>query len=178
MRKFTTKKLVLAALFMALGLILPFFVGQIPAIGSMLLPMHLPILLAGFVCGWPLGLLVGLITPLLRSVMFGMPPLFPTALTLAFELATYGCLAGLFYKLLPKKAVYLYGALILAMVGGRVVWGLANFVILGLVAKTFTWPLFVAGAFTNALPGIIVQLVIIPPILIALRKARLFGYDA
>jgi len=75
MKKADTLRLTLAALFVALGLVLPFLTGQIPEIGSMLLPMHLPALLCGFVCGWPCGLAVGFVMPLLRSLIFGMPPL-------------------------------------------------------------------------------------------------------
>jgi thiamine transporter ThiT len=90
MTKKTTKKMVLSALFIALGLVLPFFTGQIPQIGSRLLPMHIPILLCGFVCGAPFGLAAGFITPLLRSLIFGMPPMMPTAVAMAFELAAYG----------------------------------------------------------------------------------------
>ena len=76
MKNQSTKKMILAALFLALCYLLPFLTGQIPEIGSMLLPMHLPVLLCGFVCGWPYGLGVGFAAPLLRSVTLGMPPPF------------------------------------------------------------------------------------------------------
>ena len=177
MKKQSTQKLVFAALFLALGLVLPFLTAQIPQVGSMLLPMHLPVLLCGFVCGWPYGLLVGAVTPLLRSMLFSMPPLYPTAVAMAFELAAYGLLAGLFYKLLPKKPVYVYVSLILAMLGGRVVWGLVQMILMSLVAQPFTWQIFMAGAFGNALPGIAVQLVLIPVIVLALRSARLMDRE-
>lgn len=177
MKKQSTRKLVFAALFLALGLVLPFLTAQIPQVGSMLLPMHLPVLLCGFVCGWPYGLLVGAVTPLLRSMLFSMPPLYPTAVAMAFELAAYGLLAGLFYKLLPKKPVYVYVSLILAMLGGRVVWGLVQMILMSLVAQPFTWQIFMAGAFGNALPGIAVQLVLIPVIVLALRSARLMDHE-
>lgn len=177
MKKQSVRNLVLAALFLAIGLVLPFLTGQIPAIGQRLLPMHLPVLLCGFVCGGPYGLLVGLLTPLLRSVMFGMPPLFPTALTMAFELAAYGLLAGLFSRLLPKKVGFSYLALVLAMIGGRVVWGIAAYVLYGFGQTPFTWPMFVAGAFVNALPGILLQIVVIPPILLALRKSGAWSVE-
>lgn len=177
MKKQSTRKLVFAALLLALGLVLPFLTAQIPQVGSMLLPMHLPVLLCGFVCGWPYGLLVGAVTPLLRSMLFGMPPPYPTAVAMAFELAAYGLLAGLFYKLLPKKPVYVYVALILAMLGGRAVWGLAQMVLMRLVAQPFTWQIFMAGAFGNALPGILVQLVLIPVIVLALRSAKLMDRE-
>ena len=178
MKKQSTRNLVFAALFLALGLVLPFLTAQIPQIGSMLLPMHLPVLLCGFVCGWPYGLLVGAVTPLLRSMLFSMPPLYPTAVAMAFELAAYGLLAGLFYKLLPKKPVYVYVSLILAMLGGRVVWGLVQMSLMGLVAQPFTWQIFMAGAFGNALPGILVQLVLIPVIVLALRSAKLMDHES
>ena len=178
MKKQSTRKLVFAALFLALGLVLPFLTAQIPQIGSMLLPMHLPVLLCGFVCGWPYGLLVGAVTPLLRSMLFSMPPLYPTAVAMAFELAAYGLLAGLFYKLLPKKPVYVYVSLILAMLGGRVVWGLVQMILMGLVAQPFTWQIFMAGAFGNALPGILVQLVLIPVSVLALRSAKLMDHES
>ena len=177
MKKQSTRKLVFAALFLALGLVLPFLTAQIPQVGSMLLPMHLPVLLCGFVCGWPYGLLVGAVTPLLRSMLFSMPPLYPTAVAMAFELAAYGLLAGLFYKLLPKKPVYVYVSLSLAMLGGRVVWGLVQMILMSLVAQPFTWQIFMAGAFGNALPGIAVQLVLIPVIVLALRSARLMDRE-
>ena len=91
----TVRTVVFAAAFLALALMLPFLTGQIPQIGSMLSPMHIPVLLCGFVCGWPWGLAVGVVAPPLRSVLFGMPPMYPTALCMAFELAAYGAVAGL-----------------------------------------------------------------------------------
>ena len=89
MRK-ALKKLSLSSMFLAIGLVLPFFTGQIPQVGSMMLPMHIPVLLCGLICGWKYGLMVGFVLPPLRSVLFGMPPLFPTGAAMAFELAAYG----------------------------------------------------------------------------------------
>ena len=166
-------KLTYAAVCLALCLVLPFLTGQIPQIGSKLLPMHIPVLLCGFLCGPVWGLAVGLIAPILRSLLFGMPPLFPTAAAMAFELAAYGFLSGLFYKLLPKKTPYLYLSLILAMIGGRLIWGLAQTVFMGMAGKSFTLAAFWAGAFANAWPGIILQLVLIPPVVAVLKKAKL-----
>lgn len=174
MKKTDVTRLTLAALFVALGLALPFATLQIPAIGSMLLPMHLPVLLCGFVCGWPYGLAVGFVTPLLRSVLFGMPPLMPTALAMAFELATYGAVAGALYAKLPKSRGNVLASLVGAMLAGRVVWGLVSWALNGLIlAKPFTLPMFFAGAFVNAWPGIVVQLIVVPLIVIALEKAGL-----
>ena len=93
------KKLVLSAMFIAVGLVLPFFTGQIPQIGKMMLPMHLPVFLCGLICGWPYGLAVGFVTPLLRSMIFSMPVMYPAAIAMAFELATYGFVAGFLYNL-------------------------------------------------------------------------------
>ena len=120
--KKNTRKLVYSALCLALCLVLPFLIGQIPQIGQMLSPMHIPVLLCGFLCGWPWGLAVGFIAPLLRSVLFHMPAMYPGAISMAFELATYGAVSGLLYHLLPKKNGYIYVALIVAMLCGRVVW--------------------------------------------------------
>lgn len=163
----------MAGLFIALGLLLPFLTGQIPSLGSQLLPMHIPVLIAGFVCGGPYGLVIGFVTPLLRSVLFGMPPMFPTAVAMAFELAVYGFATGLFYKVLPKKNVSVYGALIISMVCGRIAWGIVSWILYGLRGTAFTWQMFAAGAVINAIPGIILQIVIIPVIVLALKKANL-----
>lgn len=170
------RKLTFAAMFLALGIILPYFTGQIQEIGQRLLPMHIPVLLCGFVCGWPYGLVVGFITPLLRSLVAGgMPPLYPTAFAMAFELAAYGAMTGFFYKILPKKPTFIYVTLIISMLGGRVVWGIVQAILVGLGGSGFAWSAFVAAAFVNALPGIIIQLILIPVLLIALRDAKLFG---
>ncbi len=173
MKKLLTKNMVLSGLFIALGLIMPFLTAQIPSVGSRLLPMHIPVLLCGFVCGWQYGLIVGFIAPLFRSILFGMPPMFPIAVAMAFELATYGCVAGLLYKLLPKKNIYIYISLILSMICGRIVFGIVNIFLYGLSGSAFTWKIFFAGTFINAIPGIVLQIIIIPSIIIALSRAKL-----
>lgn len=172
-KNFTVKKIVLAAVCLALCMVLPFLTGQIPEIGHALSPMHIPVLLCGFLCGWPLAALVGFIAPLLRFVMFGMPPIFPTGVAMAFELATYGLVSGMLYAMLPKKAVNIYVALIAAMLAGRVVWGVVNWAILGVTGSAFTFQAFIAGAFTGAVPGIICHIVLIPIIVLALEKAKI-----
>jgi thiamine transporter ThiT len=172
--KTSTKNLVLAALFLALGLVLPFLTGQIPQIGSRLLPMHIPILLCGLICGWKQGAVVGFVTPLLRSVLFGMPPFFPTATAMAFELLTYGLVIGLVYSKVPRKNLgTLYAALVGAMLAGRVVWGIVQFIQLGISGTGFTWSAFMSGAFFNAVPGIILQLILIPALMVALDRLKL-----
>ena len=167
-------RLTLSAMLLALALALPFLTGQLPQLGSALLPMHLPVLLCGFLCGWPWGLAVGLIAPILRSLLFGMPPLLPTAIAMSFELATYGVVAGLLYARLPQKRWRAYAALIGAMLLGRAVWGLVSLLLYSLfLSKAFTAGMFVAGAFVNAWPGIVAQLVLVPLLVFALEHARL-----
>ena len=170
MQKTNLKTLVLAALFLAIALVLPFLTGQIPEIGSMLCPMHIPVLLCGFFCGWPWGLAVGIIAPLLRSLLFSMPPMFPTAICMAFELATYGAVSGLLYSKFPRKKASIYGALLIAMVAGRLVWGLARFLCTGLDVSAFGLSAFWSGAVATAIPGIIVQILLIPVLVMALEK--------
>ena len=165
-------KMCLAALFLALAYVMPFLTGQIPEIGSMLCPMHLPVLLCGFVCGWPWGLVVGLIAPIFRSLTLGMPPLFPTAFCMAFELAAYGIVAGLMHKLLPKKKLSIYCSLITAMIVGRLVWGVAMYVCMGVRGGSFTFTAFLSGAILNAVPGIIVQIVLIPILVMVLDNPK------
>lgn len=167
-----TKNLVLGGLFLALGLLMPFLTGQIPSLGSKLLPMHIPVLLCGFICGPRLGLIVGFVTPLLRSLIFTMPKLFPVAVAMAFELAVYGLMAGLIYNILKQRKSAVYISLIISMILGRLVWGLVSYFLYGLSGTVFTWEIFAAGAFLNAIPGIIIQLVIIPIIVIALKRQR------
>ena len=171
MKKSTTKDLVLAGLFLAIGLLLPFLTGQIPEIGSMLLPMHIPVLICGLVIGWKYGLAVGFVLPLLRNLLFGMPPLFPVGIAMAFELAAYGVVIGLLYSRFKKQGVKaLYISLIGAMLAGRVVWGIVQAILLGMTGSSLTVGVFMASAFLNAIPGIILQLVLIPVLMVALDR--------
>ena len=175
MRKYT-RNLTLSALFLALGYVLPFLTGQIPQFGSMLLPMHIPVFLCGLICGWQYGVIVGLILPLTRSLFFFMPP-FYVALAMTFELATYGFVAGFLYSRARRQGIVaLYRSIIIAMLAGRLVWGVAEIIIFGLQGNSFTWQAFMAGAFVNAVPGIIVQLVLIPAIMFALDKTGLIKF--
>jgi len=167
------RRMTYSALCLALALVLPFLTGQIPQIGSALCPMHLPVLLCGFLCGWPWGMAVGFIAPLLRSVIFGMPPMIPTALAMAFELATYGALAGFLYRKFPKTIPGIYASLLIAMICGRLVWGVVRLILAGVQGNGFTFAMFLSGAITTAIPGIIAQLVLIPAIVYAMEKAGL-----
>ncbi len=169
--KINVKKLCLTAVCLTLCMLLPFLTGQIPQIGSALSPLHIPVLLCGLLCGWPYGLLIGFIAPLLRFLLFGMPPIMPTGLAMMFELAAYGALSGLLLKLLPQKLLSLYVSLIGAMLGGRIIWGIARFFLGMLVGPVFTLSAFLSGAFISAVPGIICHIVLIPPVVIGVRRA-------
>ena len=173
------RRMVLAALLLALGLVLPFVTGQIPEVGNMLLPMHLPVLICGLVCGWKWGAAVGFVLPILRSMLFQMPPLLPTmrtggALCMAFELMTYGLVAGLLYGWLKRYRWGLIVSLLGAMLAGRIVWALASMVIYRIFADfPFTFQLFLAGGFLSAWPGMILQIILVPLLVRLLEKTRL-----
>ena len=170
------RNLLLAAMFLAIGLVLPFFTGQIKEIGNMLLPMHLPVFLCALICGWQYGTAVGFIMPILRFVLFFMPRM-PGALAMAFEMATYAFVAGFLYSRARWQCTrMLYRSLIIAMIAGRIVWAAAMIVLLGLSGGAFTWQMFISGAFLNAIPGIILQLVLIPTIMVALDRAKLVPF--
>ena len=173
----TVKKLTLSAMFLAIGLVLPFLTMQIPEIGMRLLPMHIPVILCGLICGWKYGFAVGAILPLMRSVLFMTPPMFPMAVSMSFELATYGLVVGLLYGYSRWHCIVaLYRSMIVAMLAGRVVWGFAMFVLLGGIGGNFSWQAFIAGAFINAWPGIVIQLALIPAIMVALKRAGLVQF--
>lgn len=175
------EKICLAALFLALGWLMPFLTGQIQQFGSMLLPMHIPVMICGFVLGPVYGALIGFITPLTRSLIFGMPPIMPTALAMSFELLTYGFVCGAlfvffckYFKKIPTIAS-VYISLIAAMIIGRGIWGFVYFLFNFAVADAapFTFNYFLASAFVNAWPGIIVQLILIPALIQLLYSQKL-----
>ena len=160
------KYLTLSALFIALGIVMPFITGQIPQFGSMLLPMHLPILIAGFMLPWQYATLIGFIVPLLRSALFSMPPMFPSAFAMAFELATYALVISIVYSLFNKhNLLNTYITLIIGMIAGRVVWGIVMYLI-----SKISFQIFLASAILNAIPGIILQLLLIPGLIVMLNK--------
>ena len=166
----SVKVLVRYAIFLALAYVFPFLTGEIPQIGSMLCPMHIPVILCGFICGWKYGLIIGLISPLLRSFTISMPPFFPTATAMSFELAAYGVFSGLLYNGLPKKKISIYISLICSMVIGRIIWGTVMFALMGFNPNNFGLTTFWFGAFANAIPGIILQIVFIPSVIIIYER--------
>jgi len=171
----TVKSLVYSAVCLALCMVLPFLTGQIRSVGNALCPIHIPVLLAGFICGPWWAMAIGAAAPLLRFVLFGMPVIFPMGIAMCFELATYGLVCGLLYRMLPKKVPNIYVSLITAMVLGRVAWGIMRALLSGVAQSPFTWAAFFAGAFTTAIPGIITHIVLIPLVVMALRRAKLIS---
>lgn len=169
------KKLTYSAIFVAMAFVLPYVTGNIPEIGRLLCPMHIPVLLCGFICGWQWGLAVGFISPVLRSLTLNAPtPFYPNAVSMAFELAAYGLIAGMLYRLLPKKLPFIYVDLVISMIAGRLVWGAVRAVMAGLDANSpFGLTMFWTGGFVNAVPGIVLQLVLIPSVVYALSRTGL-----
>ena len=170
-KKANVLRLAVSAACLALCMILPFITGQIQQIGNMLCPMHIPVLLCGLLCGPMYAGLVGAAAPLLRFMLFGMPKLYPSGVAMCFELAAYGVAAGMILRALPAKRSSVYAALIGAMVIGRAVWGAAMAAIMAAGGGAFTMSAFIAGAFMNAVPGIIVHILLIPVIVLAVQKA-------
>lgn len=160
------KKLTFSAFFLALGLVLPFaFHSFGPGAGAIFLPMHIPVLLCGFLCGAGYGALVGVLTPLVSSALTGMPVFMPNGIAMGFELMTYGFLSGLIVKKLP-----LYLSLLITMLAGRIVSGLVNLVLLSMAGKAYTMEIFLTASFVTALPGIVLQLLIVPLLVKVVKK--------
>jgi len=172
-----TKSITISALFAALCVILPMAFHSIANAGQILLPMHIPVLLCGMICGWPYGLACGILGPVLSSLLTGMPPMaiLPSML---IELATYGFVSGLLARTINTKnrILDLYIPLIGAMLAGRLVFGILNALIFR--AGNYTFEIWLTAAFVTALPGIIIQLIVIPAVVFLLRKARLITYPA
>lgn len=168
------KKLTYSAVALAAAILMPFITANNRELGNALCLMHIPVLLCGFICGPVCGATVGFMAPLLKGFLItpGAPPV-QTAIPMAFELCTYAVMAGLLYKALPKKIPYTYFALISAMLSGRIIWGIAKAIFLGVKGGVLTFTVFWTEGFVNALPGIALQIMLIPVVIIALDKAKL-----
>lgn len=168
MHQNTTRRLTYAALMLALGILIPMVFHTFQISGGIFLPMHLPILLCGFLCGPQFGALCGLVVPLVSSLFTGMPPMYPTAVAMALELLTYGLVTGLL-----RKKCNVYVTLLIAMLAGRAVSGCANLVLMGLAGNSYTLSAFLTASFVTALPGIVIQIVVVPLVIIVMKKAGL-----
>lgn len=166
------KKSMITAVCIALCVVLPMAFHSIPNAGTLLSPMHLPVLLCGLVCGWPFGLLCGLAGPILSSLITGMPPMayLPSML---IELAIYGLVAGLLMQLLHTGRLFadLYVSLAAAMLAGRMIAGIAKALIFA--QGSYSIGVWATSYFVSCLPAIIIQLALLPALCIALEKARL-----
>ena len=161
--KRSTQQLVFAGLCLAAGIVLPFVTGQIPFIGNLLLPMHIPVFVCAFCSSKRYSTAVGLILPLLRSALFSVPTFFPNAVATAVELATYALVASLIFHALNRRtAAAIYIAMLPSMLVGRIAWGVARWLMMGFGSEPFTLPYFAVEAFVNALPGIVLQLIVVP----------------
>ena len=172
MKQNQVRNLVMAALCVALGVALPQAFHAIPNAGSVLLPMHIPVLLCGLTCGWPYGLACGILAPLTSSLITGMPgPAYLPAMVC--ELAAYGLISGLSVALIHtgKRTADLYVQLLSAMLLGRAVYGAMNALVFRVGA--YSMEIFLTAAFVTALPGILIQLALLPALVLALEKARI-----
>ena len=175
MRIKQTQKLVLAALFLAIGMVLPLITGQLKEIGDSLLPMHLAVMLCGVICGWKYGFGVGLILPFLRSLIFGMPPIYPNAIWMALELATYGFVIGALYNLRKDRPKwYIFFCLLCSMIAGRIIWGVAKAILLGVAGTAFSFGAFLTGGFLDAIPGIMLQFIFVPAAVLLIERKTTF----
>ncbi len=167
------KKLTLSAMFLAMGIILPFFTGQVPQIGSMLLPMHIPVFLCGLICGYQYGVPMAIILPLLRSVIFSRPNMFPEAISIACEMATYAFVAGFLYNRSKWQCIKaLYRCMLATMVAGRVIRGVVQLSLIGLSGNTVSFGAFFTGTIIAGIPGIVLQLIIVPAVMLAIHRTK------
>lgn len=167
MQNKSLRELVLSGLFIAIGLLLPTFFHAF-GLGSTFLPMHIPVLIAGFIVSIPYAIAVGVLTPILSSVLTGMPPAFPVLPYMVFELATYGAVTSLLYQ---KIKLNVYISLIGSMIAGRIVSGIAVWVLAVFFLAKLPGPIvFLTGSVVKSIPGIIIQLVFIPVLIMVLNR--------
>lgn len=170
-----TYTLTVTAVLIAVGLVLPFVTGQIPAIAKIISPMHIPAYICGLTCGVIPGIAMGVITPLLRCVLFGMPAL-PSAIPMCFELSVYAAICGFAYPRLRAVGSHLWamlGAMAAAMVLGRIVGGAAKALVMGVTGNGYSFGIFFTAYFVNSAPGALIHLVLVPAVVAALEKAKL-----
>lgn len=170
-----TTNIVISGLLIAIGVIIPSIFHSVGIAGNIFLPMHVPVLLGGFLLSPIYAFLVGILTPLLNSLLTGMPPLFPMAIIMVFELGIYGLVASYLYRKLKVPVII---SLILSMIVGRLVSGAVVY-ILALSFSTVKMDplLFVKGGIITGLPGIIIQIVLIPILMHAINRYTTINLD-
>lgn len=172
-KSFEIRSIVYAAVCLALCMVLPLLTGNIPEIGKQFAPMHFPVLLCGFISGPVWGCVVGAVAPMMRHLMFGAPALYPDAIRMVAELAVYGLAAGLFYRYLPKRPLGIYASLLSAQFFGRLSWGLMAYLISVFDHNNpFFVEMVMTATISGSLIGIAIQLLLIPPVVYAMQRAR------
>lgn len=167
--RFTTRDLILAGVLLALGLVIPMIFHGVGIMGTVFLPMHIPVLIGGLLISPVLALILGMITPLLNSTLTGMPPIFPMAVIMMFELGAYGLTASLATRKLKLSSI---PALILSMIVGRAVAGITVFVLSSYFGVQMNALMFIKGGIITGFPGIVIQLILIPSLMYALSKVN------
>lgn len=168
-RRFSTKDLVLTGVLLALGLVTPMAFHLFGGTGPVFLPMHIPVLIGGFVLPPFLALLLGMITPLVSSVLTGMPKIFPMGVIMVFELGIYGFVASLANRKLRLSSI---PSLTIAMIAGRVAAGIVVFVLSSGFGVQMNAITFIKGAVVIGLPGIVIQIILIPSLVYAINKVN------
>ncbi len=173
-----TKNLILTAMFLAMGFVLPMLTGQIPQIGSMLLPMHIPVFLCALVCGPSWGIPMAFVLPLFRSLIFSRPNMYPEAISIAFEMASYALVAGILYQRSRWKCMRaLIRSILSAMLVGRIVRCAVQLSLLGMAGMKFSFSGFFVGVIVTGIPGMLLQLVLIPAVMLMLHRTKLVKSD-
>lgn len=172
--KNNTKRLIIAGLLLAIGIIVPMIFHTTGISGTIFLPMHIPVLLGGFLLPPSLALLLGMLTPILNSLITGMPPLFPMAIIMVFELGIYGLVASFLYRRLELPSVV---ALIISMVAGRIMAGLVVFILAAFFAVKMDPMTFIIGGVTTGIPGIIIQLILVPSLIYSITRYTTIDLD-
>jgi hypothetical protein len=177
-----TEKIVLAGLFIAISSILPLLFHGIAVggnlLGQLISPMHFPVLIAGIILGWKYGLAVGIISPLLNSVLFGTPPLYPIALAMALEIGTYGCIIGIISQYahpFSRRIINIYFSLFIAMIAGRIVYGIFMATVMSIAGNSYGLALFINAVVIKTLPGIILQFLIVPAAVMLIEQKKQSG---
>lgn len=172
-KSFEVRSIVYAGVCLALCMVLPLFTGNNPELGKKLSLIHIPVFLCGFISGPVWGCVIGAVAPLMRHLLFGAPANLYEAMRMMAELAVYGLASGLFYRYLPKKPFGIYVSLLSAQFFGRLAWGLmAYFFSLFDKGNAFYVEMVVTSTVSGSLLGIAIQLLLIPPIVYAMQRAR------
>ena len=169
-----TKKIIIAGLLLALGVIIPMIFHSTGIAGNVFLPMHIPVLIGGFLLPPYLALFLGMLTPLVNSLVTGMPPMFPMAIIMIFELGVYGMVASLLYRKLEMPSII---ALILSMIAGRIMVGVVAFILATFFAAPIEPMSFIMLGVTTGIPGIIIQIILIPSLIHSIVRYTTINLD-